>query len=60
MAANTEVTSSVKTAPVMRRLHYLQTKRTLAVAVGITAVVTVAFRLLYNNPRKAAYAEFYK
>lgn len=47
-------------APVMRGLHNLQTKRQLAIAIGLTACVTVAFKLLNNNPRKEAYAEFYK
>ncbi|TMW54835.1 hypothetical protein DOY81_000068 [Sarcophaga bullata] len=47
-------------APVMRGLHNLQTKRQLAIAIGLTACVTVAFKILNNNPRKEAYAEFYK
>lgn len=47
-------------APVMRGLHNLQTKRQLAIAIGLTACVTIAFKLLNNNPRKEAYAEFYK
>ncbi|KAI8125514.1 hypothetical protein FF38_00659 [Lucilia cuprina] len=47
-------------APVMRGLHNLQTKRQLAIAIGLTACITVAFKILVNNPKKEAYAEFYK
>lgn len=47
-------------APVMRGLHNLQTKRQLAIAIGLTAVITVAFKVIVNDPKKKAYAEFYK
>lgn len=47
-------------APVMRGLHNLQTKRQLGIAIGLTTLVTVAFKLLVNDPKKTAYAEFYK
>lgn len=47
-------------APVMRGLHNLQTKRQLAIAIGLTTVITVAYKMAINDPKKAAYAEFYK
>lgn len=47
-------------APVMRGLHNIQTKRGLAIAIGLTAVVTTAFKFIVNDPKKAAYGEFYK
>lgn len=47
-------------APLMRGLHNAQTKRGLAIAIGLTAVITTAFKLFVNNPKKEAYAEFYK
>lgn len=53
-------TSATGSAPLMRGLHNLQTKRQLATALILTATVTIAFKILHNNPRKEAYAEFYK
>ncbi|XP_013107434.1 cytochrome c oxidase subunit 6C-1 [Stomoxys calcitrans] len=47
-------------APVMRGLHNMQTKRGLMIAIGLTTVITTAFKFLVNDPKKAAYAEFYK
>lgn len=47
-------------APVMRGLHNLQTKRQLAVAIALTTGIAVAFKMLNNDPKKVAYAEFYK
>ncbi|KAL9923367.1 cytochrome c oxidase subunit 6C [Glossina fuscipes] len=51
---------AVGSAPNLRGLHHLQTKRNLALALGLTTLVTVAFKVFVNDPRKAAYAEFYK
>ncbi|KAH8412877.1 hypothetical protein KR009_006443 [Drosophila setifemur] len=56
--ANTPATSS-SAGPVLRGLHNATIKRNLAVALGLTAIVTVAFKVLVNDPKKAAYAEFY-
>lgn len=56
--ANTPAVSS--SAPVMRGLFNMQTKRHLAIAIGLTTVVTVAFKMIVNDPKKVAYAEFYK
>ncbi|XP_061399371.1 cytochrome c oxidase subunit 6C-1 [Musca vetustissima] len=47
-------------APLMRGLHNAQTKRGLAIAIGLTTVITTAFKIFVNNPKKEAYAEFYK
>lgn len=47
-------------APLMRGLHNAQTKRHLAVALGLTFIGTVLFKYAYCEPRKQAYAEFYK
>lgn len=57
--ANTPATSS-SAGPVLRGLHNATIKRNLAVALGLTAVITVAFKILVNDPKKAAYAEFYQ
>ncbi|KAH8377956.1 hypothetical protein KR093_008104 [Drosophila rubida] len=57
--ANTPATSS-SAGPVLRGLHNATIKRNLAVALGLTAVITVAFKILVNDPKKSAYAEFYQ
>lgn len=56
--ANPPAVSSA--APMMRGLHNAQTKRHLFVALGLTFVCTTMFKYLYCEPRKQAYAEFYK
>lgn len=56
--ANTPATSSA--GPVLRGLHNATIKRNLAVALGLTAVITVAYKVLINDPKKTAYAEFYQ
>ncbi|EDV98834.1 cytochrome c oxidase subunit 6C-1 [Drosophila grimshawi] len=57
--ANTPATSSAA-GPVLRGLHNATIKRNLAVALGLTAIVTVAFQIMVNDPKKTAYVEFYK
>ncbi|KAH8241514.1 cytochrome c oxidase subunit 6C-1 [Drosophila bipectinata] len=57
--ANTPATSS-SAGPVLRGLHNATIKRNLAAALGLSAIVTIAFKLLVNDPKKAAYAEFYQ
>lgn len=56
----TNAPAVASSGPVMRGLHNLQTKRHLGIAIGLTTVITIAFKLLVNDPKKAAYAEFYK
>ncbi|XP_030383105.1 cytochrome c oxidase subunit 6C [Scaptodrosophila lebanonensis] len=55
---NTPATTSA--GPVLRGLHNATIKRNLAVALGLTAIITVAYKVLVNDPKKAAYAEFYQ
>lgn len=56
--ANTPAVSSG--SPMLRGLHNAQTKRHLVVAFGLTIVSTLLFKYTYCEPRKRAYAEFYK
>ncbi|XP_016968918.1 cytochrome c oxidase subunit 6C-1 [Drosophila rhopaloa] len=56
--ANTPATSSVA-GPVLRGLHNATIKKNLAISLGLTAIITVAYKLLVNDPKKAAYADFY-
>lgn len=57
--ANPPATSS-SAGPVLRGLHNATIKRNLAVSLGLTAIITVAFKLFVNDPKKTAYAEFYQ
>ncbi|XP_017152406.1 cytochrome c oxidase subunit 6C-1 [Drosophila miranda] len=58
---NAPATSAASAAgPVLRGLHNATIKRNLAVSLGLTAIVTVAYKMLINDPKKAAYAEFYQ
>lgn len=56
--ANTPATSS-SAGPVLRGLHNASIKRNLAISLGLTAIITVAFKVFVNDPKKAAYADFY-
>jgi len=55
--ANTPATSNV--GPVLRGLHNATIKKNLAISLGLTALITVAYKILVNDPKKAAYADFY-
>ncbi|EDW29174.1 GL19570 [Drosophila persimilis] len=58
---NAPATSAASAAgPVLRGLHNATIKRNLAVSLGLTAIITVAYKVLINDPKKAAYAEFYQ
>ena len=52
--------AAVVAKPLMRGLHTATIKKNLIVATGLTTIITVAYKMLVNDPRKAAYAEFYK
>ncbi|EAT38887.1 AAEL009257-PA [Aedes aegypti] len=54
-----EVTSKIP-KPVLRGLHNASIKRNLVVS-GVLCVISVAaFNFLYVEPKKQAYADFYK
>ncbi|KAI8042955.1 cytochrome c oxidase subunit 6C-1 [Drosophila gunungcola] len=55
---NAPATSSVA-GPVLRGLHNATIKKNLAISLGLTAIITVAYKLMINDPKKAAYADFY-
>ncbi|XP_055712955.1 cytochrome c oxidase subunit 6C [Phlebotomus papatasi] len=59
-AVATEVTDAKPNKPQLRGLHHATIKRNLTVALVLSAVSVVAVKLLYNDRRKANYAEFYK
>jgi cytochrome c oxidase subunit 6c len=46
--------------PLMRGLHNATIKRNLIVAGGLCLVICTTMKLVYNDPKKADYAEFYK
>uniref|UniRef100_A0A0K8TPJ2 Putative cytochrome c oxidase subunit vic n=1 Tax=Tabanus bromius TaxID=304241 RepID=A0A0K8TPJ2_TABBR len=46
--------------PQLRGLHHATIKRNLFVAFGLVTFVTTTFKFLVNEPKKKAYAEFYK
>lgn len=45
---------------VMRHMLHSQIKRNLAIAIGLSAIGAIAFKYSYVEPRKAAYANFYR
>lgn len=45
---------------VLKGLHYATVKRNLFAAIGSCIVVTIAYKILVNDPKKRDYAEFYK
>ncbi|XP_055854260.1 cytochrome c oxidase subunit 6C-like [Episyrphus balteatus] len=46
--------------PVLRGLHNATIKRNLGAAIGLVFTVSMIFKLTVKDPRKEAYAEFYK
>ncbi|XP_064605924.1 cytochrome c oxidase subunit 6C-like [Liolophura sinensis] len=46
--------------PQLRGLLKSRVKRDFGIAFAFSAVCTVAYKFLVNEPRKAKYAEFYK
>ncbi|XP_037927542.1 cytochrome c oxidase subunit 6C [Teleopsis dalmanni] len=59
MSSTPAATGSIP-KPVLRGLHNATIKKNLIVAIALTTVATVAFKVLVNDPKKKAYAEFYK
>uniref|UniRef100_T1GH71 Uncharacterized protein n=1 Tax=Megaselia scalaris TaxID=36166 RepID=T1GH71_MEGSC len=56
---STPATASAQ-KPVLKGLNNAFIKKHLFIAIGLTAVATVAYKFLVNDPRKQAYADFYK
>ncbi|XP_062551198.1 cytochrome c oxidase subunit 6C-1-like [Armigeres subalbatus] len=54
-----EVTAKIP-KPVLRGLHNTSIKRNLVVATVLSIVSGVAFNYLYVEPKRQAYADFYK
>ncbi|XP_048001248.1 uncharacterized protein LOC125238012 [Leguminivora glycinivorella] len=50
---------SCRTKPIMRGLHWAQTKRKLAEALLLSAVAGFTVYMLYTRPHMARYKEFY-
>uniref|UniRef100_A0A1Q3FMI2 Putative mitochondrial cytochrome c oxidase subunit vic n=1 Tax=Culex tarsalis TaxID=7177 RepID=A0A1Q3FMI2_CULTA len=46
--------------PVLRGLHNASIKRNLIVSGVLCAISGIAFKLLYADPKKQAYADFHK
>ncbi|XP_055903056.1 cytochrome c oxidase subunit 6C-like [Eupeodes corollae] len=46
--------------PMLRGLHNATIKRNLGIAVGLVFTVSMLFKVAVKDPRKDAYAEFYK
>lgn len=46
--------------PVLRGLHNATIKRNLAVAIALSVVAGIVVKVFINDPRKKAYADFYK
>ena len=46
--------------PILRGLHNATIKKNLIVAGVLVTLVTVAFKVFRNDPRKQDYADFYK
>ncbi|XP_055372198.1 cytochrome c oxidase subunit 6C [Condylostylus longicornis] len=58
MAKDVATGSSMK--PVLRGLHNATIKRNLIVSLTLVTIVSTAYKFLVNDPKKTAYAEFYK
>lgn len=55
-----EVAAAKVNKPVLRGLHAATIKTNLIVSAALVFGTMVAFKYLYNEPRKQRYAEFYK
>ncbi|XP_065074646.1 cytochrome c oxidase subunit 6C-like [Ochlerotatus camptorhynchus] len=54
-----EVTAKIP-KPVLRGLHNASIKRNLVVSSVLCVISAIAFKLMYVDPKKQAYADFYK
>lgn len=54
-----EVTAKIP-KPVLRGLHNASIKRNLAVSGVLCVISVIAFKVFYVDPKKQAYADFYK
>lgn len=62
MAKSGAVMESVSNAtrPLLKGRHNAWVKKHMAIAIGYSFAWVIAVKLLVNEPRKRAYAEYYK
>lgn len=59
VASNTPTTSG-RPRPQLKGYHAAYMKKHLFIAIGVAVAGTIAAKLLINEPRKRAYAEYHR